>query len=103
MGNASEEIFRSVQPNENAMANPNGKRIEWTGAGGDYFLGVAVSEHDEILAECWGTEGEVLAWIEKQGLPAKYVPMALSSPRRRNYRKKRGGGVWAAGESRTLR
>jgi len=67
---------------------PGGKRIEWTGAGGDYFLGVVVSEQGEIAGEFWGTQGEVLAWIDAQQIPAKYVPMALSPTRRRLRRKK---------------
>ncbi len=54
-----------------------GKRIEWTGAGGDYFLAVVVDQDDEVIAERWGTRKEVLAWMKKEWshLPVKYVPM----------------------------
>src|SRR5262250_1919899 len=65
-----------------------GKHIEWTGAGGaggDYFLGIVVNEHDEVIDERWGTRKEVLAWMEMHWpqLPAKFVPMMRGSARRR--------------------
>jgi hypothetical protein len=58
-----------------------GERIEWTGAGGDYFLGIVVSQHDQVVDERWGTRGEVFAWMEMHWpqLPAKYVPMVRGS------------------------
>ena len=54
-----------------------GNRIEWTGAGGDYFLAVVVDQDDEVIAERWGTRKEVRAWMKKEWsqLPVKYVPM----------------------------
>jgi len=67
-----------------------GKRIEWTGAGGDYFLAVVVDDRDEVVAERWGTRTEVRAWMEMQWpeLPKKYVPMALGVSQRRTERRK---------------
>ena len=67
-----------------------GERIEWTGAGGDYFLAVVVDQDDEVFAERWGTRKEVLAWMETQWpeLPQKYVPMALGVSQRRAERRK---------------
>jgi hypothetical protein len=67
-----------------------GERIEWTGAGGDYFLAVVVDQDDEVIAERWGTRKEVLAWMETQWpeLPKKYVPMALGVSQRRAERRK---------------
>jgi hypothetical protein len=61
-----------------------GKRIEWTGAGGDYFLAVVVDDRDEVIAERWGTRKEVLAWMETQWpqIPTKFVPMAYSPAQR---------------------
>jgi hypothetical protein len=61
-----------------------GKRIEWTGAGGDYLLGIVVSEHDEVIDERWGTREEVLAWMKMHWpqIPAKFVPMVRGSARR---------------------
>jgi hypothetical protein len=66
-----------------------GKRIEWTGAGGDYFLAVIVDDRDEIISERWGTRNEIVKWIETQWpqLPAKFVPMALSASRRQVERR----------------
>ena len=66
-----------------------GKRIEWTGAGGDYFLAVIVDDRDEIIAERWGTRDEIVGWIETQWpqLPTKFVPMALSASRRQEERR----------------
>jgi hypothetical protein len=62
-----------------------GQRIEWTGAGGDYFLGIVVDREDRVAAEFWGTRQEVLSWIETQWprVPAKYVPMVYSPRQRR--------------------
>jgi hypothetical protein len=56
------------------------KRIEWTGAGGDYFLGIAVDQKDEVIAEFWGTRKEILSWMETSWpqLPKKYVPMVYT-------------------------
>jgi hypothetical protein len=66
------------------------ERIEWTGAGGGYFLAVVVDQDDEVIAERWGTRKEVLAWMETQWpeLPKKYVPMALGVSQRRAERRK---------------
>jgi hypothetical protein len=66
----------------------SGQRIEWTGAGGDYFLGVVIDDRNQVIAEFWGTRKQVLAWVETEcsGIPAKYVPMALSATRRRAKR-----------------
>lgn len=59
------------------------KRIEWTGAGGDYFLAVVVDREDEIVTEFWGTRQDVIAWMETHWpqLPAKYVPMVYGPAR----------------------
>jgi len=59
------------------------KRIEWTGAGGDYFLAVVVDREDEIVAEFWGTRRDLVAWIETQWprIPTKYVPMVYGPTR----------------------
>jgi hypothetical protein len=61
-----------------------GERIEWTGAGGDYFLAVVVDQDDEVIAEHWGTQKEVLAWMETQWpqIPKKFMPMVYSPARR---------------------
>ena len=61
-----------------------GNRIEWTGAGGDYFLAVIVDHRDEVIAERWGTRKEIVSWIETQWpeLPKKFVPMALGATQR---------------------
>jgi len=61
-----------------------GKRIEWTGAGGDYFLGIVVDQEDEVIAEFWGTRQEILSWLKTSWpqLPAKYVPMVYTPGRR---------------------
>jgi hypothetical protein len=60
------------------------KRIEWTGAGGDYFLAVVVDRGDEIVSEFWGTRRDVVAWMETHWpqLPTKYVPMVYGPDRR---------------------
>ena len=79
--------------NSNSAAAPGtdcrGRRIEWTGAGGDYFLAVIVDDRDEVIAERWGTRNEIVKWIEAQSpqLPAKFVPMALSASRRQVERR----------------
>ena len=67
-----------------------GKRIESTGAGGDYFLAVIVDDVDEVVGERWGTRKEIASWIETQWpqLPKKFVPMALSASRRQVQRRK---------------
>ena len=59
------------------------KRIEWTGAGGDYFLAVVVDRQDEIVGEFWGTRRDVVAWMETHWprIPKKYVPMVYGPPR----------------------
>lgn len=64
-----------------ACAPGPGKRIEWTGAGGDYFLGIVVDKADKVIAEFWGTRKEILAWMETSWphLRANYVPMVYSS------------------------
>ena len=60
------------------------KRIEWTGAGGDYFLAVVVDREDKVVTEFWGTREAVVAWMEMQWpqLRAKYVPMVYRPARR---------------------
>jgi len=64
------------------------KRIEWTGAGGDYYLAVVVDDRNEVVEDFWGTRKQVLNWIEAQSprLLATYVPMALSATRKRAKR-----------------
>jgi hypothetical protein len=53
--------------------------IEWTGAGGDYYLAVAV-EKNEVISEHWGTKQDVLAWMDESwpGIPRKFVPMVYN-------------------------
>ena len=65
------------------------QRIEWTGAGGDYYLAVVVDERNEIVGEFWGTRKQVLGWIERQTprLNSTYVPMALGATRKRAQRE----------------
>jgi hypothetical protein len=62
------------------------KCIEWTGAGGNYFLAVVV-ERARVIAEHWGTRDDVLAWMETEWprVPRKFAPMVYS-PVRRNRR-----------------
>jgi hypothetical protein len=71
-----------------------GNRIEWTGAGGDYFLAVVVDQDDEVIAEHWATRKEVLAWMETRWLqiPSKFVPMAYG-PARRHLKRSNEGPV----------
>jgi hypothetical protein len=78
-----------------------GKRIEWTGAGGDYFLAVVVDQDDEVIAERWGTRKEVLAWMKRQWphLPVKYVPMVYGRGCGSYYRKGRTPGPVALASS----
>jgi len=66
-----------------------GKCIEWTGAGGDYFLGIVVDREDEVIAEHWGAREEILAWMKTSWpqLPAKYVPMVYVPRGRRGAPK----------------
>lgn len=73
-----------------AVTSTPGRRIEWTGAGGDYYLAVVVDEHSEVAEEFWGTQDEVRAWIAARTpkLPSKFVPMALEATRKRARRKK---------------
>ena len=40
----------------------NGKRIEWTGAGGQHFLAVVIDEAQEVIDECWGTKNDLAAF-----------------------------------------
>ena len=44
-----------------------GKRIEWTGAGGDYFLAVVVDQDDEVIAERWEPARKLLAEWRRTG------------------------------------
>ena len=62
-----------------------GRRIEWTGAGGDYFLAVVVEAEDEVIAEHWGNRKEVLAWMDTRWpqVPTKFVPMVYNPARQR--------------------
>ena len=64
-----------------ACAPERGKRIEWTGAGGDSFLGIVVDSADQVIAEFWGTRKEILAWMKNDWphLDANFVPMVYSS------------------------
>jgi len=57
--------------------------IEWTGAGGDYYLAVVV-ERDKVIAEHWGARDEVLRWMDTQWphVPRKFAPMVYSPVRR---------------------
>lgn len=82
--------------NSNNAAAPGrkcrGKRVEWTGAGGDYFLAVIVDDRDQVVAERWGTRQEVLGWMETDWpqLPTKFVPMVYTPARRRLKGNKQG-------------
>jgi hypothetical protein len=60
-----------------------GRRIEWTGACGDYFLAVVVEAENEVIAEHWGTRKEVLAWMETRWpqVPTRFVPMVYNRRR----------------------
>ena len=55
-------------------------RIEWTGAGGDYFLGIVVDANDQVLDEFWGTRHDLLAWMKERWprLRRNYVPMVYA-------------------------
>ena len=59
------------------------KCIEWTGAGGNYFLAVVV-ERGKVIAEQWGTRDEVLRWMDTEWprVHRKFVPMVYSPVRR---------------------
>ena len=65
------------------------RRIEWTGAGGDYYLAVVVDEHGDVAEELWGTRDEVRAWIAARTpqMRSKFVAMALGATRKRARRK----------------
>jgi hypothetical protein len=64
----------------NGRKSNNAKRVEWTGAGGDYFLGIVVDEKDLVIAEFWGTQKELRSWVKTNwaDLPATWVPMAYT-------------------------
>ena len=64
------------------------KCIEWTGAGGNYFLAVVV-ERGKVIAEHWGTRDDVLAWMDAQWprVPRKFAPMVYSPVRRPRGRR----------------
>lgn len=57
-----------------------GKRVEWTGAGGDHFLGIVIDESDTVIAEFWGPHGELRDWLKKSwsDLPTAWVPMVYT-------------------------
>jgi hypothetical protein len=82
--------------NSNNAAAPGrkcrGKRVEWTGAGGDYFLAVIVDDRDQVVAERWGTRQEVLGSMKTDWpqLPTKFVPMVYTPARRRLKGNKQG-------------
>jgi hypothetical protein len=65
--------------------------IEWTGAGGDYYLAVVVDECKEVITEFWGTRHQLREWMNTSWpeLPGRFVPMALSSTRRHVQKKDR--------------
>ena len=73
---------------EAAISTPV-RRIEWTGAGGDYYLAVVIDEHSEVAEEFWGTRDEVRAWMAARTphMHSKFVPMALGATRKRARRK----------------
>jgi len=70
-------------------SNSPAKHIEWTGAGGDYYLAIVVDERSEVIEEYWGTQEEVRRWIAARSpqMPATYVPMALGAARKRARRE----------------
>ena len=74
----SEEIVVKQHEIPAPAPNDSGKRIEWTGTGGQHFLAVVVGPGDEVVDECWGNRSEIEAWIRERwpSLPAQYVPMA---------------------------
>jgi len=85
-----------------ACAQGPRERIEWTGAGGDYFLGIVVDDTGHVISEFWGTHDEMLAWMKTSWpqLPAHYVPMVYSGnvtprgklrPAPKKYRASSGG------------
>jgi len=57
-----------------------GRRVEWTGAGGDYFLGIVVDQNEQVVSEFWGTQREMRQWLKKNwpDLPSIFVPMAYT-------------------------
>jgi hypothetical protein len=57
-----------------------GRRVEWTGAGGDYFLGIVVDEDERVVAEFWGTQREMRDWLKTNwpDLSATWVPMVYT-------------------------
>jgi hypothetical protein len=66
------------------LKHRGGKRIEWTGAGGDHYLGVVADQKDQVVSEYWGTRREILTWMETRWpqLPTTYVPMVYVPARR---------------------
>lgn len=69
----------------NGSKTGTGKRVEWTGAGGDYFLAIVVDAQDRVIAEFWGTQKEMRSWLKTNWphLPSTGVPMVytLGQPR----------------------
>ena len=65
------------------------RRIEWTGAGGEYYLAVVVDEHGDVAEEFWGTDDAVQVWIASRTpqMHSTFVPMALGATRKRERRK----------------
>lgn len=64
------------------------RRIEWTGAGGDFYLAIVVDHHNEVAEEFWGTREQVRAWIAaRPQMHATFAPMALGATRKRTRRK----------------
>jgi hypothetical protein len=71
-----------------AVNSTPARRIEWTGAGGDYYLAIVVDEHSEVAEEFWGAKEDVRAWIAaRPQMNATFVPMALGATRKRARRK----------------
>jgi hypothetical protein len=76
---------------KSAPKNGGGICIEWTGAGGDYYLAVVIAAN-AVIAERWGTRKDVLEWMDTKwpGVPRKFAPMVYSpvSRRRQGSEKK---------------
>ncbi len=52
-------------------------KAEWSCAG-DSFVAIVVGERNEIVAEYWGSEDEVVGWMATnyKGIPSHFAPMA---------------------------
>ena len=71
--------MKEQRARRSARNNP-GRRIEWTGTGGDSYLAVVVDAGEEIMDECWGTRKQIRAWVGQRwpDLPLFYAPMVYS-------------------------